>query len=471
MLLFSPKGVINIKTSINKMGTQPINKLLISMGLPMILSMTFQALYNIVDSYFVSSIKSESIHNLGDYAINSLALAFPVQMLMIAVGVGTGVGVNALISKNLGANNKKNASLIANNAIFLALIMFCLFFLFSIYGVNPYVNSQTDNLIIQEMAYKYVTICTRFSFGILLTTTFSKILQATGRTVQTTIAQFAGAFTNIILDPILIFGMFNFPQLGVSGAAYATIIGQFVSLLLNFTFYKIYCKNEFDTRFINIKPKLTVIKNIYSIGFPAILMQSLTSFMTYSINIILLGISIETVAAYGIYYKIQQFAFMAMFGLNNALIPILGFNYGMKNKERVLETVRYSLKYFAVISIFSMILFEVFSSSIVEVFTLSYETKKLCIYALRIIPLGFIFVGSNIAFQGIFQALGHGVMSLILSISRLVVIVLPLAYALSRFDIAHKIVWISFPVAEIISFIIALIMMNKVKKQNIDTIG
>ena len=452
------------------MGSQPVNKLLLSMGLPMILSMAFQALYNIVDSYFVSSIESETIKHFGDYALNSLALSFPVQMLMIAVGVGTGVGVNALISKNLGANNKKMASEIANNAIFLATSMFFIFFLFSIFGVKPYINSQTSDSLIRDLAYKYVTICTRFSFGILLTTTFSKILQGTGRTVQTTIAQFTGALTNIILDPILIFGLFNFPELGVAGAAYATVTGQIISLILNFTFYKIYCKKEFDTKLRNIRPKISVIRNIYTIGLPAIIMQSLTSFMTYSINIIFLNISIETVAAYGVYYRIQQFAFMAMFGLNNALIPILGFNYGMKNKHRVLETIRYSLKYFTVISISAMLLFEIFANSIVQIFQLSHQTKDLCLYAMRIIPIGFIFVGSNIAFQGIFQALGHGVMSLILSISRLVAIVLPVAWILSQLDNAGKFVWISFPIAESISFLIALTLLRKVKKQNIDAI-
>lgn len=453
------------EVSVNKMGTAPVRKILLAMGLPMILSMALQALYNIVDSYFVSCMKDTAlVSGMGDYAVNALTLAFPVQMLMVAIGVGTGVGINALLSKSLGEGDRGKGSQIAGNAMFLGICTYVVFLIFGIVGVNAYMHSQTSDPVVLQMGSSYLRICTVMSFGVILFMIFEKLLQASGRTMLSTIAQVAGALTNIVLDPIMIFGYFGCPAMGIEGAAYATVIGQFVSLILGGVFHYV-CNKDVDTSLKYMKPRGKIISEIYKVGVPAIVMQALMSFMTYGANIILGSISSAAVTAYGVYYKIQQFVFFAAFGMNNALIPLIGFNYGMKNQERVKEGIRYGLIYTLLIMGIGAVGLQIFAQQLTGVFAVSSQTQMLCVRALRIITLGYLFVGANIVYQGIFQALGCGVRSLILSLMRLIVFALPLAWVLARLENAAEIVWAAFPVAEAGALVLALYMMKGVAKE------
>lgn len=462
---------MNQETSMNKMGVEPIPKLMLSMGIPMILSMALQALYNIVDSYFVSCMPdTEAIKNMGDYAVNALTLAFPIQMLMVAIGVGTGVGINALLSKSLGEGNQKKASQIAGNSIFLGICMYVVFVLFGIFGIGIYMRSQTSDPIILEMGSSYLRICTFFSFGISLYMTYEKLLQATGRTLHSTIAQILGAVTNIILDPILIFGYFGLPEMGIEGAAYATVIGQCVSFILDAVFHHVCNAKDLDTSLRYIKPDLKIIKEIYQVGIPAILMQALMSFMTYGVNIIFGAVGASAVTAYGVYYKIQQFIFFAAFGMNNAMIPIIGFNYGKRDKDRINDGIRYGMIYTLVIMVIGAVLFIAGANPISGIFSVSDETRRLCILALRIVPIGFLFVGANITYQGIFQALGHGVSSLAVSLLRQLVVVLPLAWIFTRMSNAEHLIWAAFPIAEGVAFVVAFIIMRRIRKTCINGI-
>ena len=309
----------------NKMGTMPISRVMLRMGIPMIVSMVLQACYNIVDSMFVARIPdADGIVHLGEYAMNALTLAFPVQMLIVAFGIGTGVGVNALLSNCLGQNDREKVAKVAGNGVTLGIVIYILFFLFGLFGVEFYLGTQTTDPIVLDMATTYLKICTVFSFGMVLFSIYEKLLQSTGKTIYSTIAQLSGAITNIILDPIMIFGYFGLPEMGVAGAAYATVIGQVVSLLLAMFFH--YFKNtEVVFGWCYFKPEGRIIKGIYRIGLPAIVMQALMSFMTYGVNIIFGAISTAAVTAYGIFYKIQQFVFFAGFGLRDAITPIVGF--------------------------------------------------------------------------------------------------------------------------------------------------
>lgn len=315
------------------------------MGVPMIISMVVQAVYNIVDSYFVSCMKDPNIPALGDYAVNALTLAFPVQMLMVAVGVGTGVGINSILSRSLGEGNKEKCSKISGNSIFLALCTCVVFVLFGIFGVDTYIASQTSDPIITSMAVSYLKICTYSSLGVSMYMIFEKLLQATGYTMQTTVAQIVGAVVNMILDPIMIFGWCGCPKLGIDGAAIATVIGQFISFFIDAYFYFRCNSKHFNTSLKYMKPEGRIIRQIYQVGIPAIIMQALMSILTYSINVIFVRVSTDAVTAYGIYYKIQQFVFFAAFGMNNAMIPIIAFNYGKQDKKRVNDSIKYGLIY------------------------------------------------------------------------------------------------------------------------------
>lgn len=298
--------------------------------------------------------------------------------------------------------------------------------------------------------------------------TYEKLLQATGRTMLSTIAQIAGALTNIVLDPILIFGYFGLPEMGIEGAAYATVIGQCVSFILDAVFH--YTLNrDIDTNLKYIKPIGTIIKEIYQVGIPAILMQALMSFMTYGVNLIFVSVSTAAVTAYGIYYKIQQFVFFAAFGMNNAMIPIIAFNYGKRDKKRVNEGIYYGMLYTLIIMAIGLVGLQIFARPLCGIFALSAETQTLCIRAIRIVTLGYLFVGANIAYQGIFQALGYGVSSLVLSLMRLIIVALPLAWLFTKVANAEVLIWTAFPIAEAVAFIVGIFMMKKIRKQRIDT--
>ncbi len=457
---------MNEKASANKMAVMPVKKLMINMGMPVILSMMMQAAYNIVDSLFVARMPVD-----GEAAINALTLAFPVQMLMVAIAIGTGVGVNALLSMSLGMGDKEKINRITGNAMFLGAAIYVVFLLFGIFGVEAYMKSQTSNVQIMDMAIRYLRICCCVSMGIVYFSIMEKLLQATGRTNLSTIAQITGAVTNIILDPIMIYGWCGLPAMGVDGAAYATVIGQIVSALLGFIFHLKYNK-EISNKLKYCKPSGKIIKQIYSIGFPAIIAQALMSVMTYGLNVILGAVSENAVTAYGLYYKIQQFILFAAFGLRDVITPIVSFNYGMGNKARVKEGIRYGMIDTLAIMLAGLILLEVLAVPFTSIFGLSGETQNMCISAMRIVSLSLLFAGANVAYQGIFQALQGGLESLIISVCRQFLFVLPVAWGfslLARTDISKLwLVWLTFIIAEGLSALIAVIFMQKIKKKRID---
>ena len=348
----------------NKMGTQPIPKIMLSMGIPMILSMVLQACYNIVDSMFVARITEEgSIIHVGEKAVNALTLAFPIQMLIVAFGIGTGVGVNVVLAKSLGQKDEQKVARVAGNGITLGLIIYAVFLVFGIVGIHAYFKTQTSDAMILSMGTQYLQICTIGSIGMILFSIYEKTLQATGKSLYSTIAQIGGAVTNIILDLILIFGWMGFPKLGIVGAAYANVIGQSVSMVLAMVFHYLInheVKNGFKYLLLNKR----IVKEIYAIGLPAIIMQALMSFMTYGVNIIFHGVSEAAVTAYGIFYKIQQFIYFAAFGLRDAITPIVSFNYGMGSEKRVKQGTYYGLLYTSIIMIIGMVILEVFAVQI-----------------------------------------------------------------------------------------------------------
>lgn len=455
--------------SMSRMGTEPIGKLMLSMGIPMILSMVLQAVYNIVDSAFVSNMKEN-----GEAALNALTLAFPVQMLMVAVGIGTGVGTNALLAKSLGQGNKEKASKVAGNAMTLGAVIYAVFLLFGIFGVRFYIGTQTSNPLIEEMAVEYLTICCIVSLGIVFFSIFEKLLQATGRSQFSTIAQVAGAVTNIILDPILIYGWCGLPEFGVKGAAYATVIGQIVSMVTALVFHLKFNK-EITNGLKYMKLEGKIVKEIYAIGLPAIISQALMSFMTYGLNIILGSISEAAVTAYGLYYKVQQFVLFAAFGLRDAITPIVSFNHGMRSKSRVKEGIKYGMGYTLAIMFIGMALIEIFAVPFAALFGLSGETNAMCISAMRVVSLSFLFAGANIAFQGIFQALDSGLESLVLSVCRQFLFVLPVAWGFAQVVKAGTVdniwlVWLTFLIAEAVTVLVAWLFMKKIKKNKIDVL-
>lgn len=455
----------NTETKKSKLATMPVNKLMIYMGIPMIISMMLQAAYNIVDSIFVANIKET-----GEYALNALTLAFPVQMLMVAVGIGTGVGVNAMLSKNLGMGNQEKASKIGGNGIFLMSIIYIIFLLFGIFGIDLYISSQTNNSVIGEMATSYLRICCVGSMGIIFFSLFEKELQATGKSIHSTIAQIAGAIVNIILDPILIYGFMGFPKMGIEGAAYATIIGQIASAILGLVFH-LKVNKEIKNGLQYIKPEREIIKGIYSIGIPAIIAQALMSIMTYLLNIIFVKIGENVVTAYGLYYKIQQFILFAAFGLRDAITPIVSYNHGMNCSNRVKKGIKYGLIYTLSIMLVGFVALEIFAEPFSKIFGLTGETNALCVSAIKIISISYIFAGANIAYQGIFQALDSGIESLIVSICRQFIFVVPIAYCFTQIVLSGNnntwIIWLVFPIAEILTVVLSLMFMKRIKKNKI----
>ena len=406
----------------NKMKDMPVGKLMIQMGIPMILSMALQAVYNIVDSAFVGNMKVGS-----EAALNALTLVFPVQMLMVAVGIGTGVGTNALLARTLGQGNSKKAAKVAGNSLFLGVIIYVVCLLFGIFEVKTYISSQTVDAEVLEMGVSYLRICCVISFGIIFFSLFEKLLQATGRSLYSTIGQVVGAVVNIIFDPIMIYGIGPVPEMGVKGAAYATVIGQVASAILLFVFHmKLNKEFEHDVKYM--KPDSRIIKEIYAIGLPAIIAQALMSVMTYGFNLILGTVSEAMVTAYGLYYKIQQFILFAAFGLRDAITPIMSYAFGMKSKKRIDDSIKFGSIYTTVIMFVGLAVIEIIANPLSSAFGLSGETQFLCIGAMRIVSASFIFAGINIAFQGMFQAINGGMQSLIVSVCRQLVFVLPLAW-------------------------------------------
>lgn len=443
-----------------KMATVPVGKLMLSMGIPMIVSMVLQAVYNIVDSAFVSNMPTN-----GEDALNALTLAFPLQVLMVAVGIGTGVGANVLIARSLGQKDIELTNKTVGNGIFLGFVIYAVFLIFGLFGAKTYIDSQTDNSVISAMGTEYLSICCIFSFGMSMFAIFEKVLQAAGHSLCSTIAQILGAITNIVLDPILIYGWLGCPEMGVKGAAYATVIGQIGSFAAALCFHLKF-NNSIRLRLAHFKPSLKIIGMIYSIGLPAIISQALISVMTYGMNLILKGIGENMVTAYGLYYKIQQFLLFAAFGMRDAITPITAFSYGMGSKERIKECVKFGHLFTAVIMLAGCIVLEIFAVPFSEIFELSGETQALCVSAIHIISAGLVFAGINIAFQGVLQAVGSGIGSLIISICRQLLFVFPIAiifYYIAKNDQQMNwLLWSVFPIAEILTAVTAVIIWRKV---------
>ena len=444
----------------NKMGVMPVNKLIITMSLPIMISMLVQALYNIVDSIFVAMINEN--------ALTAVSMAFPVQNLMIAVGAGTGVGVNALLARSLGAKDYKKVNKIATNAVFLVAASYLAFLVIGLFLVEPFYRSQTDIGEIIVYGKEYLTICSCFSFGVFTQVMFERLLQATGKTIYTMFTQGTGAIVNIIMDPILIFGLFGFPRMGVAGAAAATVIGQIVAGILS-----VWCNqkvnHEVHIELKGARPDGEVIRQIYGIGIPSIIMQAIGSIMVYGMNRILITFSSTATAVFGVYFKLQSFVFMPIFGLNNGVIPIIAYNYGARNKDRVMMTIRRSIAYIVTIMLLGLLVFQVFPGALLQMFNASETMLRIGIPAIRIISLSFVLAGFCIGLGSVFQALGRSVYSMFVSVARQLVVLLPVAWWLSRFGNVD-LVWWSIPVAELMSLAMSVFFFVRIYRTIISQI-
>ena len=442
-------------TKENKMGTMPENKLLISMAVPMMLSMLVQALYNVVDSIFVAKISED--------ALTAVSLAFPVQNLLIALGTGTGVGINALLSKSLGEKNQKLANKVAHNGILLMLFSAVACALFGIFGSRWFFTTQTDDLVLIEYGTQYLTIVMACSFGIFGQFITERLLQATGRTTLSMYTQLLGAVTNLILDPILIFGWFGLPAMGITGAAVATVIGQIISACFGL-WLNIKKNPEIQLNVKELVPDGAVIKKIYSVGIPSIIMGSIGSVMTYGMNRILMGFSSTAAAVFGVYFKLQSFIFMPVFGLNNGMVPIIAYNYGAKNKARMLRTMKLAITYAVAIMFVGFLVMQIFPAQLFSLFEASADMLAIGVPALRFISISFLFAGFCIIAGSTFQALGNGMLSMIVSIARQLVVLLPVAYLLSLTGNLN-LFWLSFPIAELMSVALSGLFLYKIYKK------
>lgn len=451
------------KTTIteNKMGVLPIPRLLLSMSLPMMISMLVQALYNIVDSMFVAQLSED--------ALTAVSLAFPIQTLMIAVAAGTGVGINALLSRNLGERDFAGANRAAQNGIFLGILSCVAFAFFGIFGSRLFFEMQTDNSVIIEYGTQYMFIICLMSVGIFMQITFERLLQSTGKTIYNMITQGTGAIINIVLDPILIFGLFGMPRLEVAGAAIATVIGQLVAVTMSF-FYNTRKNKELDLNMRRFRPHGRTIKVIYQVGIPSIVMQAIGSIMTFGMNKILLMFSSTAAAVFGIYFKLQSFIFMPVFGLNNGMIPIIAYNYGAQRKKRITQTIRLSIIVAVSIMLVGLVIFQVAPEFLlVNLFNASDHMVEIGAPALRIISLSFLFAGYCIITTSAFQALGNGLYSLIVSAARQLLVILPVAYIFANFFGLHM-VWWSIPIAEIVSVVMSSILLKRIYRLKIQPI-
>ena len=446
----------------NKMGVMPVKKLIISMSLPMMISMLVQALYNVVDSIFVSNIIGESI-TAGEDALTAVTLAFPMQNLMIALGSGTGVGINALLSRSLGEKKFERANSAANMGILLTFINYLIFLVVGIFVAASFISSQTDSPVIASYGATYLRIICCCSLGLFFQMTFERLLQSTGKTFYSMISQATGAIINIIFDPLLIFGIGPFPMLGIAGAAYATILGQFIGASIG-----LFCNLKYNKEIVIsfkqiLKPEFDAIKEIMFVGIPSILMMSIGSVMTYMINRILGMFSSTATAVFGVYFKLQSFFFMPVFGLNNGLIPVLAYNYGARYKERIKEALRFAVILAVSIMVTGTLAFQLFPALLLSLFNSSAEMTAIGIPALRIISLSFPVAGLCIAMGSVFQAFSKGTYSLMVSVGRQLVVLIPAAWLLAQTGNLH-LVWFAFPIAEIASLTISVILFRRLYK-------
>lgn len=439
----------------NKMGTMPENKLLLSMAVPMMISMLVQALYNIVDSIFVSRICED--------ALTAVSMAFPWQNIVIAIAVGFGVGINALLSRALGQKNAERVNQVAVNGLLLAGLSYLLVLVAGLIGIRAYMRTQTDIETIVNYGITYLNICILCSFGVFVEITFERFLQATGRTVYSMITQLTGAITNIILDPILIFGLLGFPKLGIAGAAWATVIGQcvgaVVAVMLN------HFKNpEVHLRLRHIRPNGRLMGEITGISIPSIIMSCISSLTCFVMNMILIAYSSTAVAVFGVYFKLQSFVFMPVFGLNNGMVPIIAYNYGAQKPERIHKTIRLGMVYAVAIMMVGLLVFQLIPKELLLMFDASDAMLEIGAPALRIMSLAFVFAGIGIVSGSSCQAFGYSVYSMLISIARQIVVLIPAAYLLSLTGVLRSI-WFAFPIAEIFSLILSLFFLRTTLKK------
>lgn len=439
----------------NKMGTMPENKLLLSMAVPMMISMLVQALYNIVDSIFVSRICED--------ALTAVSMAFPWQNIVISIAVGFGVGINALLSRALGQKNAERVNQVAVNGLLLAGLSYLLVLVAGLIGIRAYMRTQTDIETIVNYGITYLNICILCSFGVFIEITFERFLQATGRTVYSMITQLTGAITNIILDPILIFGLLGFPKLGIAGAAWATVIGQcvgaVVAVMLN------HFKNpEVHLRLRHIRPNGRLMGEITAISIPSIIMSCISSLTCFVMNMILIAYSSTAVAVFGVYFKLQSFVFMPVFGLNNGMVPIIAYNYGAQKPERIHKTIRLGMVYAVAIMVVGLLVFQLIPKELLLMFDASDAMLEIGAPALRIMSLAFVFAGIGIVSGSSCQAFGYSVYSMLISIARQIVVLIPAAYLLSLTGVLRSI-WFAFPIAEIFSLILSLFFLRTTLKK------
>ena len=439
----------------NKMGTMPENKLLLSMAVPMMISMLVQALYNIVDSIFVSRICED--------ALTAVSMAFPWQNIVIAIAVGFGVGINALLSRALGQKNAERVNQVAVNGLLLAGLSYLLVLVAGLIGIRAYMRTQTDIETIVNYGITYLNICILCSFGVFVEITFERFLQATGRTVYSMITQLTGAITNIVLDPILIFGLLGFPKLGIAGAAWATVIGQcvgaVVAVMLN------HFKNpEVHLRLRHIRPNGRLMGEITAISIPSIIMSCISSLTCFVMNMILIAYSSTAVAVFGVYFKLQSFVFMPVFGLNNGMVPIIAYNYGAQKPERIHKTIRLGMVYAVAIMVVGLLVFQLIPKELLRMFDASDAMLGIGVPALRIMSLAFVFAGVGIASSSACQAFGYSVYSMLISIARQIVVLIPAAYLLSLTGVLRSI-WFAFPIAEIVSLFLSLFFLRTTLKK------
>ena len=445
----------------NKMGTMPVNKLLVTMSLPMVISMLVQALYNVVDSIFVARINEN--------ALTAVSLAFPIQSLMIAVAGGTCVGINAVLSRSLGEKDYEKVNKSACNGIIMMALSYIIFLLIGIFGTGAFYRSQTDDMEIVQFGIDYLTVICCCSLGIFTQFTFEKLLQSTGKTFYTMITQGTGAIINLILDPIFIFGYFGMPRMGVRGAAVATVIGQIIAGL--FAIYFNFKKNEeVKINRKGLKLDAPIVKQIYMIGIPSMIMQAIGSVMTYGMNLILISFTSTATAVFGVYFKLQSFVFMPIFGMNNGLVPILAFNYGAGEKERFLKAMKLGLTYAVIMMLTGFSIFQLMPAKLLSLFDASETMIQIGVPALRTISISFLFAGFCIIFITVFQSLGRAIYSMIISIARQLVVLLPSAYLLSLAGNVDY-VWWAFPIAESVSLCVTVLFFIRVNKKVINHIG
>ncbi len=432
----------------NKMGTQPIPKLLFTMSLPIIISMLVQSLYNVIDSIFVSRINED--------ALAAVSIAFPFQNLIMAIAIGTGVGINALISRALGAKDYKKANRIAENGFFIAGVYSIVFLIVGLLFSGVYMRSQTKDPVIIQYGIDYLRVVIGFSAGVFFQIIAERVIQSTGKTVYTMATQTLGAVINIVLDPILIFGLFGLPKMGVMGAGVATVIGQIVAAIVNLFLITTRSK-EVEVK--NFAPDFKLIKNIYSIAIPSIALISINSVTVFFFNKILNGFSKTAIAMFGVYTKLQSFALMPIFGLNNGMVPIIGYNYGARNPHRIKETIKCAMIGATGMLFVSFLIFQIFPDTILSLFKPSEEMLAIGIPALRIISLSFLIAGISIISSAVFQALGNGFLSLVSSVLRQLLVLIPVAFFLSRFE-KIDLIWYSYLIAEIVAVIFSLAMQK-----------